>query len=131
MEKNPGFRFTPGLAMRLLLAIPLGDLLQKLLLATRPYEKNKGETDALFDKWVGKVQDIVEHTRYFGYRKAAKQMVKDFEAIERTNEVKPKVGIVGEILVKYHPDANNHAIEVIEREGGEAVMPALMEFFHV
>lgn len=129
LEKNPGFRFTPGLAMRLLLAIPLGDLLQKLLLATRPYEKNKGETDALFDKWVGKVQDIVEHTRYFGYRRAAKQMVKDFEAIERTNEVKPKVGIVGEILVKYHPDANNHAIEVIEREGGEAVMPALMEFF--
>ena len=56
-------------------------------------------------------------------------MVRDFEAIERTGEVKPKVGIVGEILVKYHPDANNHAIEVIEREGGEAVMPALMEFF--
>ncbi len=129
LEKNPGFRFTAGLAMRLLLAIPLGDLLQKLLLATRPYEKNKGETDALFDKWVKKVQDIVEHTRYFGYRRAAKQMVRDFEAIERTGEVKPKVGIVGEILVKYHPDANNHAIEVIEREGGEAVMPALMEFF--
>ncbi|MEA5004746.1 MAG: acyl-CoA dehydratase activase-related protein [Christensenella sp.] len=129
LEKNPGFKFTGGLAMRLLLAIPLGDLLQKLLLATRPYEKNKGETDALFDKWVAKVQDIVKNTRYFGYRKASKQMVRDFEAIERTNVVKPKVGIVGEILVKYHPDANNHAIEVIEREGGEAVMPALMEFF--
>jgi len=129
LEKNPGFRFTGGLAMRLLIAIPLGDLLQKLLLATRPYEKNKGETNALFDKWVKKIQDIVEHTRYFGYRKAAKQMVKDFEGIERTDEVKPKVGIVGEILVKYHPDANNHAIDVIESEGGEAVMPALMEFF--
>ena len=59
-----------------------------------------------------------------GYRKAAKQMVRDFEAIERTGEMKPKVGIVGEILVKYHPDANNHAIDVIENEGGEAVMPA-------
>ena len=129
LEKNPGFRFTGGLAMRLLLAIPLGDLLQKLLLATRPYEKNKGETNALFDRWVEKIQDIVEHTRYFGYRKAAKQMVRDFEAIERTGEMKPKVGIVGEILVKYHPDANNHAIDVIENEGGEAVMPALMEFF--
>ena len=129
LEKNPGFRFTGGLAMRLLLAIPLGDLLQKLLLATRPYEKNKGETNALFDRWVKKIQDIVEHTRYFGYRKAAKQMVRDFEAIERTGEMKPKVGIVGEILVKYHPDANNHAIDVIENEGGEAVMPALMEFF--
>ena len=76
LEKNPGFRFTGGLAMRLLLAIPLGDLLQKLLLATRPYEKNKGETNALFDRWVEKIQDIVEHTRYFGYRKAAKQMVR-------------------------------------------------------
>ncbi|MEA4854433.1 MAG: acyl-CoA dehydratase activase-related protein [Christensenella sp.] len=129
LEKNPGLKFTGGLALRLLIAISLGDLLQKVLLATRPYEKNKGETDALFDQWVKKIQDITYHSRYFAYRRAAKQMVKDFEAIERTSEVKPKVGLVGEILVKYHPDANNHAIEVIEREGGECVMPALMEFF--
>ncbi len=129
LEKNPGLKFTGGLALRLLIAISLGDLLQKVVLATRPYEKNKGETDVLFDKWVQKIQDITYHTRYFGYRKAAKQMVRDFEAIERTGEIKPKIGLVGEILVKYHPDANNHAIDVIESEGGECVMPALMEFF--
>lgn len=129
LEKSPGLKFTGGLALRLLIGISLGDLLQKVLLATRPYEKNKGETDALFDEWVKKIQDITYHSRYFAYRRAAKQMVKDFEAIERTGEARPKVGLVGEILVKYHPDANNHAIEVIEREGGECVMPALMEFF--
>lgn len=129
LEKNPGLKFTGGLAMRLLIAISLGDLLQKVVLATRPYEKNKGETDALFDKWVERIQDITYHTRYFGFRKAIKQMVKEFGAIERVDVVKPKVGLVGEILVKYHPDANNHAIDVIEQEGGECVMPALMEFF--
>ncbi len=129
LEKSPGLKFTGGLALRLLIAISLGDLLQKVVLATRPYEKNKGKTDKLFDTWVAKIQDITLNSRYFGYRKAAKQMVRDFEAIERTGEVKPRVGLVGEILVKYHPDANNHAMEVIEMEGGECVMPALMEFF--
>ena len=129
LEKSPGLKFTAGLALRLLIGISLGDLLQKVLLATRPYEKNKGETNALFEKWVKKIQDLTYHSRYFGYRRAAKQMVKEFEAVARTGEVKPRVGLVGEILVKYHPDANNHAIEVIEREGGECRMPALMEFF--
>ncbi len=129
LEKNPGFKFTGGLALRLLIAVSLGDLLQKVLLATRPYEKNKGETNALHDKWVKKIQDITYNTRYLAYRKAAKQMVKEFDAIERTGIVKPKVGIVGEILVKYHPDANNHAIDVIENEGGEAIVPGLLEFF--
>ncbi|MEG2360413.1 MAG: acyl-CoA dehydratase activase-related protein [Christensenella sp.] len=128
LEKNPGLKMTPGWAVRIMIAILLGDLLQKVLLGTRPYEKNKGETDALYEKWVKKIQDIVYRTSYLGYRKASKQLVREFDALERTGVEKPKVGIVGEILVKYHPDANNHAIEVIEREGGEAVLPALMDF---
>lgn len=128
LEKNPGFRFTVGLAIRLLIGFSLGDLLQKLLLATRPYEKEKSATNALYEKWIKKIQDITYNTKYFSYRIAAKKMVKDFERIERINTVKPKVGLVGEILVKYHPDANNHAIDVIESEGGECVLPALMEF---
>jgi predicted nucleotide-binding protein (sugar kinase/HSP70/actin superfamily) len=129
LEKNPGFRITGGVAIRLLIAITLGDHLQRLLLATRPYEKNKGETNALHDKWVKKIQEITYHTRYFAFRRAVKQMVRDFGNVERIDEVKPKVGIVGEILVKYHPDANNHAIDVIENEGGEAIIPGLMDFF--
>lgn len=128
LEKHPGLKITGGWVLRIMMAIALADMLQKVLLATRPYEKNKGETDALYAHWVKKIQSIVYHTKYFKYRRAAKEMVRDFENIERTGEVKPKVGIVGEILVKYHPDANNNAIDVIEREGGECVMPALMDF---
>ncbi|MGI6152896.1 MAG: acyl-CoA dehydratase activase-related protein [Christensenellaceae bacterium] len=130
LEKNPGLKITPGWVVRILMAISMADELQKLTLATRPYEANKGETDALVEVWTEKIKYLVSKTKYFGYRKAAKQMVKDFEAIERLDIVKPKVGIVGEILVKYHPDANNHAIEVIEREGGEAVIPGLLDFFN-
>ncbi len=128
LEKNPGLKMTVGWGIRIMMAILLGDLLQKVLLATRPYEVNKGESDALAEKWTKRIQDVVYHTRYFGYRKAAKEMVREFDNVARTGAVKPKVGIVGEILVKYHPDANNHAIDVIEREGGECVMPALMDF---
>lgn len=129
LEYNPGLKFTPGMASRLLIAISMGDLLQKVLLATRPYEKRKGETDALFEKWVGRIKDITARTATKAYKEACAQMVREFDAVERTGEIKPKVGLVGEILVKYHPDANNHAIDVIEAEGGECVMPALMEFF--
>lgn len=128
LEKNPGFRFTGGLALRLLICMSMGDLLQKVMLATRPYEKKEGETNALADKWVERIKEITEGSRYFEYRRAVQEMVDEFDAVERTGESKPKVGLVGEILVKYHPDANNHAIETIEREGGECVLPALTEF---
>ncbi|MBD5560926.1 MAG: 2-hydroxyacyl-CoA dehydratase [Clostridia bacterium] len=129
LERNPGLRFTPGMAGRLLIGMSLGDLLQKVLLATRPYEKNPGETNALYEKWVGRIRDITERTAYREYRRAAFEMVAEFDGVARTGEVKPKIGIVGEILVKFHPDANNHVIEAIEAEGGECELPALMEFF--
>ena len=129
LEHNPGLRFTPGMAGRLLIGMSLGDLLQKVLLATRPYEQSPGETNRLYARWVERIKDITERTSYSGYRHACRQMVQDFDAVPRTGQIKPKIGIVGEILVKFHPDANNHVIDVIEAEGGECELPALMEFF--
>ncbi|MEG1656777.1 MAG: acyl-CoA dehydratase activase-related protein [Christensenellaceae bacterium] len=128
LEKNPGLKLTVGWGIRIMMAILLGDLLQKVVLGTRPYEVNHGETDALYEKWADEIRKVVYKTNYFGYRRIAKEMVREFDNVQRTGVVKPKVGIVGEILVKYHPDANNHAIDVIEKEGGECVMPALMDF---
>ena len=129
MEKNPGFRFTYGFAMRLLMAVGFGDLLMTVLLATRPYEINKGEANALYDKWVEKCHGIVQRTKKSEFKKAVKQIIADFEAIPIDPTPKPKVGLVGEILVKFHPTANNFAAETIEAEGGECMVPMLMDFF--
>ncbi|MBQ3274291.1 MAG: 2-hydroxyacyl-CoA dehydratase [Christensenellaceae bacterium] len=129
MEKNPGFKITYGLAQRLLMAVGFGDLLMTVLLATRPYEKNKGETNALYNKWVEKCHAIIRRTKRREFKKAVKEIIRDFESIERTGVEKPKVGLVGEILVKFHPNANNFAAETIEAEGGECMVPMLMDFF--
>ncbi len=127
-EKHSGIKVSAGFGIRIMIAILMGDALQKVLLATRPYEKNKGECDNLYIKWSKNIRRIVKGTKYFEYRKAAKEMIDEFDNVERTGVKKPKVGIVGEILVKYHPDANNHAADIIEQEGGECVLPALMDF---
>ena len=63
------------------------------------------------------------------YIKLTRRMVKDFGALPKENIVKPRVGLVGEILVKYHPNANNNAVELIEAEGGEAIVPDMLGFF--
>ncbi len=128
MEPNPGFRFTLSFANRIMMAVLFGDLLMNVLLRTRPYEIKKGATNALYTEWVKKCSAIIQRTKKSEFKKAVRQIVADFEAIPIHDVRKPKVGIVGEILVKYHPVANNFAAETIEAEGGECVMPGLMDF---
>lgn len=129
-DQQPGFEVTLRFAERLLLAGLYGDMLMRLSNATRPYEVRKGETDALTALWLRRARSNVESpgTRIDVFRRHLGQMVRDFEAIPRDGKIRPRVGVVGEILLKYHPDANNNAVRVIEQEGGEAVVTDFNDF---
>ncbi len=130
METNPGFAITLPLLTKGLQAVVYGDLFMRVVYATRPYEKTPGSTNALHEKWKRrcirslsrKGPDMMEFSRNL------RAIVRDFDALPRTDVQKPKVGIVGEILVKFSPLANNHIVELLESEGAEAVMPDLMDF---
>ena len=129
MEKNAGFKITIPLMEKLLKSVVYGDLLQKLLLKNRVYEINKGETQKLYDKWMEKCKSLIEKSNSKEFKKSIYAMVEDFEKIEIDTSVrKPKVGVVGEILIKYHPFGNNFVIDVLENEGAEVVMPDFMGF---
>ncbi|MBQ7871396.1 MAG: 2-hydroxyacyl-CoA dehydratase [Oscillospiraceae bacterium] len=130
MEKNPGFRFTPGLLMDAFRSLVYGDLLMRCLYRVRPYEKVPGSANALHQKWRDICIAALTEGKY-GYRSVCRGIVEDFDKlpIDETLQ-KPRVGVVGEILVKYMPLANNHLVELLEREGAEAVVPDLMDFFN-
>ena len=129
MEKSSGFKITIPLAIKLIKAVLYGDLLQKLLLKNRAYEKNKGETIKLYNKWLEKCKLLVSKSTEKQFKNSIYEMVEDFEKIELdTKEKKPKVGIVGEVLIKYHPYGNNHIIEALEHEGMEVISPDFMGF---
>lgn len=129
MEKNPGFKLSIGLMEKLLKAVVYGDLLQKLLLKNRAYEIHKGETQKLYEEWLEKCKSLVKNSSSKEFKKSIYAMVEDFEKIELDTSIqKPKVGVVGEILIKYHPFGNNFVIDVLEKEGAEVVMPDFMGF---
>ena len=96
----------------------------------RPYEQVKGTTDKLHKKWVGICKKFISsrYPTYGQFKKICRQIIREFDNIPITDEQKPKVGIVGEILVKFLPAANNHLVELLEAEGAEAVMPDLIDF---
>lgn len=128
MEKNPGFKLSVPLVMSMLHGLLYGDLLMRCLYKVRPYEKVKGSADELYEKWNGIIcNDMRNRKNHF--KKYAPQIVREFDELPVTDEIRPRVGIVGEILVKFHPVANNQAVSLIEREGGEAVVPDLLDFF--
>ncbi|MFS8630231.1 MAG: 2-hydroxyacyl-CoA dehydratase, partial [Bacillales bacterium] len=127
--KHPGFKLTLPLVKKLVVAGCLGDLLMRLLLAVRPYERIKGSTQILFDKWVERCKEVIEDFSMKKYKNTISAIIEDFKNIEVHQVEKPRVGIVGEILVKFHPYANNQLIEIIEQEGGEAVVPDFVDFF--
>jgi len=128
-KKHTGFRITLPLAKKLIIAANIGDLLLRLKLAVRPYEVVKGSTEAVYHKWLEQSKYILPNFSMKEYRKLIQHIIDDFSRIEVTNEQKPKVGVVGEILVKFHPFANNQVVEIIEEEGGEAVVPDFIDFF--
>ncbi len=174
IEKNSGFKVTPGFALRAVQGIAMGDMLTTMILRTRPYEKVKGSANALyrylnqigiklinkenfadglskrydqimpnnFDSFDEKQQaeikaclssigvDLDNIPTVKSFTEYVKLAVDKFDKLPiDTSFRKPRVGLVGEILVKFHPDANNNAIDVIEAEGCEAVLPGVMDFF--
>ena len=129
MEKNPGFKLTLSLVEKLLKGIIYADLLQKMLYKNRPYEVNKGETQKLFDEWMEKAKKLAIKSKMKEFSQSIYQIVDDFEKIKLdTSKEKPKVGIVGEILIKYHPFGNNFVANLLEKEGAEVILPDFMGF---
>ena len=129
MEKNAGFKLTIPMVEKLIRSLIYGDLLQKMLTKNRVYEVNKGETQKLFDKWMVKCKELVQTTSNKQFKQSIYDIVNDFEQIELdTSVVKPKVGIVGEVLIKYHPFGNNYVADLLEKEGAEVILPDFMGF---
>ncbi|MDR2452957.1 MAG: acyl-CoA dehydratase activase-related protein [Bifidobacteriaceae bacterium] len=128
LERNPGFKLGPWLLHRCMQAIALGDMLEAGLLRTRPYEAQPGAAWAAYRELDAAARAFLG-SRGGGYRALARQIARRYDAVPRLGGPRrPVVGIVGEILVKFHPDANNHVVEVVEKEGFEARLPGLMEF---
>ncbi|MCR5777474.1 MAG: 2-hydroxyacyl-CoA dehydratase [Lachnospiraceae bacterium] len=131
LESNPGFKLTPDLIMKSFYGLVFGDIFLRCILRMRPYEKRKGSVDELHAQWLEKCRAFVSEKRpsFFKFRSMCRQMVRDFDNIEIDEDMKkPRVGVVGEILVKFMPAANNHLTDLLESEGAEPVVPDLMDF---
>ncbi|MEG0924683.1 MAG: acyl-CoA dehydratase activase-related protein [Anaerovoracaceae bacterium] len=129
LETNSGFKITAKMGMRLLLAVLYGDVLMRVLYRTRPYEAVPGAADALLEKWEDPISDNCINCNLRIFKKNVQQIIDEFDKLPRLDIKKPRVGVVGEILVKYHPNANNDIVHIIESEGGEAVVLELVDFF--
>ncbi len=122
------FPFTAMGFWRSLLGLLYGDMMMRLILRTRPYELEKGSANRLYDHWVAKCRENVTKGSWRIFKRDVREMVRDFAALPIDQAPRPRVGIVGEILVKYHANANERLVEIIESEGGEAVVPDLASF---
>ena len=132
MEKNSGFKLPFGLLLKAVQGVVYGDLFMRCLYRVRPYEKRPGSANELHDFWKEVAIDSLINSRSkWSYRQVCRGIVDAFDMLPIDETLhKPRVGVVGEILVKYMPLANNHLVEVLEREGAEAVVPDLMDFLN-
>lgn len=130
LEGNPGFKITPALALRGVYAAAIGDIFMKCVYRMRPYEKVAGTTDAIHRKWAEVCKEFVSsgYPSRRRFKKLCRDIIHDFDTIETVDIKKPRVGVVGEILVKFLPAANNHLVDLLESEGAEAVVPDLLDF---
>ena len=129
LESNPGFKIDVPMGKRLIIAAMYGDLFQRLLYATRPYEAEPGSAEGIMKKYEEAIFQNCRDGKVSVYKKLVKKIVDEYDRLPLRDIHKPKVGVVGEILVKYHPDANNNIVDIIEKEGGEAVVLDLVDFF--
>ena len=129
LERHPGIKVTHGLLNKCMIGLLYGDLLMRVLYRVRPYELVVGSAEALYEKWCRIAKEDVTSGQYKSFKRNVKQLVHEFDTLPLKEMKKPRVGLVGEILVKFHPYANREVVETIEAEGGEAVMPDLIDFF--
>lgn len=130
VESNPGFKFTLPMLKRIAIAVLYGDLFERVVYRTRPYELTAGSVNALHAAWLEKVAKNVENGSLTLFNRNMKKIIRDFDEIPISTERKPRVGVVGEILVKYSPTANNDIVSILEEEGAEAVVPDLIGFMN-
>ncbi len=132
LESNPGFKIHMPVLKRGLYAVFWGDIFMKCLYRMRPYEKEKGSANALYEKLRLECKQLLSMPKpptFRQYKAMSRKIVEEFDKLPITDEVKPRVGIVGEILVKFYPGANNHVVDLLEKEGAEAVVPDFLDFF--
>ncbi|CAH2214804.1 2-hydroxyacyl-CoA dehydratase [Tepidibacter aestuarii] len=129
LEQNPGFKITLTMINRMIISILYGDLFMQLIYRTRPYEIVTGQTEKLHAKWKKICIENIIKGNLFQSKEIINGIVADFDNIPLNNIRKPKIGVTGEIFVKFNPYSNNHIIKTIEDEGGEVVMPDLIDFF--
>ena len=128
LEKEQAFKLTPSFINKALQAVVYGDLLMKLSLATRPYEITKNDTENVYIKWQKKCYKALKKGNREEFKENIKSIIKEFNSIKIKNKKLPKVGIVGEILIKYHTFGNDALVEKLESEGAEVFVPELMGF---
>ena len=131
LEENPGFKITPALVLRGIYSVVFGDIFMKCVYRLRPYEAVAGSVNAMHRKWVEVCKEFVSsgYPSRRKFKKLCRQIIEDFDNnIELLDVKKPRVGVVGEILVKFLPAANNHLVDLLESEGAEAVVPDLLDF---
>ena len=132
LEKNPGFKFTPALVQKGLYGLVFGDIFLRCLYRMRPYEAVPGSANALHEKWKEKCVAFLSQDKMLShrtYKKMCREIIRDFDNLPILDIQKPRVGIVGEILAKFAPAANNFLVDLLESEGAEAVVPDLLDFF--
>lgn len=132
LEKNPGFKFTPALVQKGLYGLVFGDIFLRCLYRMRPYEAVPGSANALHEKWKEKCIAFLSQDKMLShrtYKKMCREIIRDFDNLPILDIQKPRVGIVGEILAKFAPAANNFLVDLLESEGAEAVVPDLLDFF--
>ncbi len=128
LEKVPGFKITLPMLNKLLIGVAIGDLVARCNSRNRPYEIAKGTCNRLTEKYIIKGREVVKTGSYKKYKQLVKEIIQDYDNVKITKERKPRVGIVGEILIKYHPYGNNNLVEQLETEGAEVISPDLMGF---
>ena len=132
LESNPGFKLTLPLIKKVCYGAVFGDILMKCVYRMRPYELEPGIVNRKHKIWEQRVISFLEGSSvsHSQFKKMCRDMVHEFDLIPISDEKKPRVGIVGEILVKFLPAANNHLAELLEAEGAEAVCPDLIDFIN-
>ena len=129
-EQNPGFKLSLPMVKAAVYCVLFGDVMMQMLYRCRPYEVEPGAAQALYDEYMARARELAPKFTRSTYTKLCREAIHAFDTMPLTGEgTKPRVGVVGEILVKFHPTANNHVVDVIEKEGCEAVVPGLLDFF--
>jgi predicted CoA-substrate-specific enzyme activase len=129
LGEQPGFKISLGFVNKLIMALLYGDLFMRVLYASRPYEKIIGSAEALYERWKKVAKVNIQNGNKHEFDNIVKAIIKEFDELDIYDIKKPKVAIVGEILAKYHPMANNGIIQALEEGGAEVVLPDLMDFF--